>query len=443
MTTQPVDYSAILETVSPLLSILAHNHSVTSLYERSIPACLILFRFLPKHAKAIFVRLLFIKGVIPFGELRTWIKVDALTDLNQALWLLKKIGVLQGRGGEVWICEAVQRQFQRALTEDLSQRWERTGAVHTDTFLEQHVENFIKEVLTLLVTPEKSHADDFLLELVLEAGLMDRMQEGHLRGELSITSEGFKFLLLDRHHQMWMLLRRKQAWFERFLDLGYLPHGYSYRIQDQVTANFYHQLGLVYVDQELGCYTPTSLAFALVSEHSESSASYNCTIILETNYKIYALTEDELLIDILGLYADIKGRQPGLVYGCLTQDSVTRAYDRGIGWHQIVHHLTTHAHPQMRKQYTDTLYGCLPYTVIEQLRIWEQERRRVVVVCEEAYLYTDFTGPTQQQEFREACRVAGADLLYIDEQNKRLVARELVHERIKSSLGNVRSTAPK
>ncbi|KAJ9100937.1 hypothetical protein QFC19_005333 [Naganishia cerealis] len=58
-------------------------------------------------------------------------------------------------------------------------------------------------------------------------------------------------------------------------------------------------------------------------------------LILETNYKIYAYTSNELQIAILNLFVDIRVRYPNLIVGKLERDTVKRAMEEGITAGQV------------------------------------------------------------------------------------------------------------
>jgi len=95
-------------------------------------------------------------------------------------------------------------------------------------------------------------------------------------------------------------------------------------------------------------------------------------IVLETNYRIYAYTDNPLQTAVLNLFVSLKYRFPNLVVGSITRESVKKALDNGISAEQIISYLTTHAHPQMRKN-----KPLLPVTVQDQIRLWELERNRL------------------------------------------------------------------
>jgi len=106
-------------------------------------------------------------------------------------------------------------------------------------------------------------------------------------------------------------------------------------------------------------------------------------IILETNYRLYAYTDNPLQTAVLNIFVTLKSRFPNLVVGTVTRDSVKKALSNGITADQIIKYLTAHAHPQMRKN-----NPLIPVTVQDQIRLWELERNRLK--SQEGYLYTSF-----------------------------------------------------
>lgn len=106
-------------------------------------------------------------------------------------------------------------------------------------------------------------------------------------------------------------------------------------------------------------------------------------IVLETNYKVYAYTSNPLQIAVLNLFLSLRSRFPNLVIGMITRESIKSALSNGITAAQIITYLSTHAHPQMKKQ-----MPLLPPTVVDQIRLWELEKNRIK--SDEGYLYEDF-----------------------------------------------------
>lgn len=138
-------------------------------------------------------------------------------------------------------------------------------------------------------------------------------------------------------------------------------------------------------------FSPTRLATTLTSSSpplptstGTSSGPKDGFIVLETNYRIYAYTDNPLQTAVLNLFVSLKYRFPNLVVGSITRESVKKALTNGISADQIISYLVTHAHPQMRKN-----NPLLPVTVQDQIRLWELEKNRLK--SQEGCLYTSFT----------------------------------------------------
>jgi len=137
-------------------------------------------------------------------------------------------------------------------------------------------------------------------------------------------------------------------------------------------------------------FSPTRLATTLTSSlpplptaTKTGGAKDQGFIVLETNYRLYAYTDNPLQTAVLNLFVSIKWRFPNLVVGAITRESVRKALLNGITADQIISYLTTYAHSQMRKN-----RPLLPVTVQDQIRLWELERNRIKT--QEGFLYTAF-----------------------------------------------------
>lgn len=129
--------------------------------------------------------------------------------------------------------------------------------------------------------------------------------------------------------------------------------------------------------------TATSVTTSGTEVSLSSTAGPQGFIILETNYRVYAYTNNPLQTAVLNLFITMKYRFPNLVVGMLTRESVRKALSNGITADQIISYLVAHAHPQMRKN-----NPLLPVTVQDQIRLWELERNRLKSA--EGFLYKDF-----------------------------------------------------
>lgn len=78
-------------------------------------------------------------------------------------------------------------------------------------------------------------------------------------------------------------------------------------------------------------------------------------------------------------------RFPNLVVGILTRDSIRQALRGGITANQIIGYLIQHAHSKMLD---GEAAQPLPPTVVDQIRLWENERNRFTFT--DGVLYSQF-----------------------------------------------------
>lgn len=167
--------------------------------------------------------------------------------------------------------------------------------------------------------------------------------------------------------------------------------------------------GIVYQSSPASArFYPTRLATTLTSDagalrsasagfdNALRSADGKGFIVIETNYRVYAYTSSQLQIAILQLFINLKTRYPNMVAGKITRESIRRAVGMGITSEQIISFLSTHAHPQMRKN-----NPVLPPTVVDQIRLWQIEGERMKATV--GFLFKDFVSAA---EFEGPCKYA-------------------------------------
>ena len=123
------------------------------------------------------------------------------------------------------------------------------------------------------------------------------------------------------------------------------------------------------------------VAAARSSGASSEGSSIACSVIVETNFRVYGYCPD----DVAGFYARIlsqflevksqisgRGGASGNMLVCIiTHESATRAFRNGV----TAAHITTFFEKHLRV----SVQQVLPETVLEQLRLWEEETQRVTV----------------------------------------------------------------
>ncbi|CAK7206570.1 RNA polymerase II transcription factor B 52 kDa subunit [Sporothrix eucalyptigena] len=112
------------------------------------------------------------------------------------------------------------------------------------------------------------------------------------------------------------------------------------------------------------------------------------SIIIETNFRMYAFTSSPLQIAVLALFVKLNQRFPGMVAGKMSRESIRRAISYGITSDQIISYLAANAHEQMHRFAAANHRPVLPPTVVDQIRLWELENERMK--SSKGFLFKDF-----------------------------------------------------
>ncbi len=241
-----------------------------------------------------------------------------------------------------------------------------------------------------------------------------------------ISAAGFQFLLRPLRAQVWQLLmdivyrRRKQGknkenrtqadeLLTSVFQLSFCTLGAGYSMDllsnsQQELMKLLGLLGLVYFRANAPRrFYPTHLILDTGSSSSSTSSrdaaegsagsaakasselkDGRC-VIVETNYRVYAYTSSMLQEQVLRLFSTIVYKLPYLLIAIITRTSIRGALVRGISARQIIDYLHMHAHPQC----IESGGAVVPEVVTDQIKFWEQERRRIR--SEAAVAFTDFS----------------------------------------------------
>ncbi|KAJ3084037.1 RNA polymerase II transcription factor B 52 kDa subunit [Rhizoclosmatium hyalinum] len=351
------------------------------------------------------MRLLFV-GAVEMPVVLNWIFDTKQASLAEALLSLRNFNIAWDENGSLIINQVFQTNLKNALVGggNTSSFGLPTDSKDKKDITLEYLDTYAKEswetVLHFLVgTPSEKRPTAIKVVTLMEgSGLMAKPAHSHRPEDLRITNKGFQFLLQDVNEQVWGFLLQYLEMSEQlgmdpvdvlnfFFQLGSLEFGQDYSVdvltdtQKQMLEDLKH-FGLVYQRRKKSSrFYPTRLATSLTSGVAASGDTGDAGyIIVETNFKVYAYTTSPLQIAVLSLFLTLKARFANMVIGILTRDSVREAYNNGISSDQIKQFLTNHAHPEMKKE--------LPPTVVDQIKLWESERKRAVAAP--AVLYQDF-----------------------------------------------------
>nr|CAD7402489.1 unnamed protein product [Timema cristinae] len=424
-----------------------YNHPAT---------CLAVFRELPEIARHYVIRILFVEQPVPQAVVASWVAqayckehvtvTRSLSDLQ--VW--QEAAIPGGLPG--WILNTTFKKNMKIALLGRGKAWSMSSQLEADTrprdiqYLDKYAMERWECVLHYMVGSQQQEgisAD--AVRILLHAGLMKRDEED---GSPVITREGFQFLLLDTPSQVWYFILQYLDTVEaRGLDLV-----------DCLT--FLFQLSFSTISKrKAGRFYPTRLALNIVSGQNKSQTELNRDgyIVVETNYRIYAYTDSNLQVALLGLFCELMYRFPNLAVGILTRESVRQALRSGITAEQIVGFLRLHAHPPVgiltRESVRQALRSgitaeqivgflrlhahprllaagppTLPPTIVDQIKLWENERERFTYT--EGVLYSQFLS---QADF-EVLRDHALDLGVLTWQNiprRTMVVTKSGHEDVK------------
>ncbi|GAA5972485.1 hypothetical protein JCM11641_001866 [Rhodosporidiobolus odoratus] len=446
---------------TPLYAFL--DRLAPAMYNRlySAPAsCLSIFRLLPITSRHIVLNMLWYEETVRIGDVALWVR-ERKSDggdkgerrhLSASLSALARLHILTprlSRPGEpptdVTVLEMnpkFRQSFRSALTGGGTAGSFGLAATEQDEdisvqFLDQHAEIQWETIQHFMVGSDAGAVkpSEGVLRLLVRSGLMYSATASMRK--MSITSKGFQFLLEDVNTQLWDLLL---AYLEESQDLvetigflfmlGSLELGRAY-LTDNLSES---QLGVLQDLSDYGLvyrpspssthFYPTRLATTLTSSapplvssrHSNEEKGF---IVLETNYKLYAYTSNPLQIAVLGLFASLKTRFANFVTGHITRDSIRRGLANGITANQIIAYLASRAHPQMRASAVAD-EKLLPTTVVDQIRLWEHERRRIQTM--DGFLYDDFSSSHDFELVMGYAKEIGA-LLWHSEKNRKVMVK--------------------
>ncbi|XP_026683873.1 general transcription factor IIH subunit 4 [Diaphorina citri] len=252
-----------------------------------------------------------------------------------------------------------------------------------------------------------------------------------------ITKDGFQFLLLETPAQVWyFILKYLETVESKGLDLvecltflfqlkfstfgtDYSTEGMSDKLQ--VFLQHLREFGLVYQrKRKAGRFYPTKLALNMATRGTLKQIREPGFLIVETNFRVYAYTDSNLKVALIGLFCELMYRFPNLTVGVLTRDSVRAALRSGITAAQIIGFLRLHALPSV---------SCpLPPVVSDQIRLWEGERERLTT--SEGVLYSQFVSQADFEKLRDYAQDLGV-LTWQNEKKRTVVVTKQGHSDIK------------
>lgn len=305
---------------------------------------------------------------------------------------------------------------------------------------------------------------DDAVRIILHANLMNRNEQD---GSTVLTSHGFQFLLMDTQSQVWHFMLQYLNTCEHrglslveclsmLFQLSFSTLGRDYSsdgLSENMLTFLQHlrEFGLVYQrKRKEKRFFPTRLALNFTTKNSSIPDNFmeqtkslaagsdddfdSGYIIVETNYRVYAYTNSKLQISLLALFTELLYRFPNVTVGVITRDSIRQALRGGITARQIISYLEQHAHPKMIEAATAAHAASfkhssvLPPTVVDQIKLWENERNRFSFI--DGVVYNQFLSEADFLTLRDFAQ-SNEVLLWQNERTRTLVVTKSGHDDVK------------
>lgn len=426
------------------LSSLSQNE-LEDLYQDQW-TCKAILRTLPPRAKQYILKMLMIDYPIPISSAKEWTSSTSMQTHKEALKKLFDLKIiLLNRSYQQSVSDSIRLNpiYQENIKKSLADMNQTVFTAQKDTSKAPTIEvldSFSKsqwEKVLYFLSDEQTKPSPLISDLLLTADLTKPDN-----GSLSITSEGFKFLLKDVYTQIWTLLivylnnntpEKKKDLLTFLFKLSFLTLGKGYLVsnlndlQKELLMDL-KQFGLIYmVSNQSTAFYPTRLIISLttgktlslfqnIAAEREIAQKEQGYIILETNYRLYAYTSSSLQISLLSLFVKMLYRLPNLAVGIITRESIRTALIHGITADQIIEFVRHNAHPNAVNNGQP-----IPDVVAEQIKLWEAERNRISYtksVLYNSFPTTDCYNATvkfaQEQDF----------YIYSNDANKTLIVNE-------------------
>uniref|UniRef100_F1L5B4 General transcription factor IIH subunit 4 n=1 Tax=Ascaris suum TaxID=6253 RepID=F1L5B4_ASCSU len=466
----------------PLLGYLVKRdrEQLDTLYE-SPGAVFAIFRALPDVSQQCILKVLWLQEGVQPSLWQSWVKHEHSSLVENHFDLLRRLGIIESKE-QITLNPIFRKSYIRAVQMGLYRASQLKAMTDLDEKSRKSASKDLGKKATerwecilhyLALPSQKSEqgVSGATKQLFRAAGLTSG---GESEGDMEITSAGFQFLLLNQTEQIWMYilhyLRLEESMGKNVMaELDFLlkltlcvDHTHTngrLRVVDgdrekkatwraffideswsETITNFLmhlRELGLVFIRKRKDGYFFITPLFAhlTVSSSSETAVAEKRThsgyIIVETNYRVYAYTDSSLQLAILSTFTEMLYRFNDMSVGMLTRDSVRRALQVGITASQIISFLRANAHPETvaAANASPGVIHCVPVTVADQIRLWEDERHRLVFF--DSALYSTFESEREYVGVKEYTRSQDI-LLWFDDVQRLVVVTEEGHDMVKA-----------
>ncbi|XP_020525409.1 RNA polymerase II transcription factor B subunit 2 isoform X2 [Amborella trichopoda] len=392
--------------------------------------CEAVLRSLPPVSKMYVLRMLYIDAAVSAKLMQEWVLPDSFSKHKAAIDRLLQL-----------------RVFTESIDSGTLSREPMPSSVtvrlptleELDAYALQQWECFLLQLINSSLVERPTNFSPSMMKVFQRGLITTRDNEAP-----KLTENGFRFLLMETHTQLWYIMREYISTSEGrgmdtaelisfLLELSFHVTGEAYNMNtltevQQIAIKDLATLGLVKLQQgrKESWFIPTKLATNLSVSLSDSSSRKEGFVVVETNFRLYAYSTSKLHCEILRLFCRIEYQLPNLIVGAITKESLYTAFDNGITSEQIILFLQQHAHPRVAQK-----APAVPENVTDQIRLWETDLNRVEMNL--AHFYEDFPSMDIYEAACDYARELGG-FLWEDSKKMRLIVRGEMHEEMKDFL---------
>ncbi|KAM0677113.1 RNA polymerase II transcription factor B 52 kDa subunit [Binucleata daphniae] len=291
---------------------------------------------------------------------------------------------------------------------------------------------YFEDILNLIVNKKGDFPCKNVRKILLEAEIIDH--------HLEITNKGFEFLLKTRTGQLWELLftvfkiceSNKNDMIEILLELSLLKEGFYtikrnenhfyayleklglidlYQVQLNEEKNVESVKGYNYEEYIKNCKKTDDENNNVAQNNNEYDKNIKTMVlrinhlftllftqeervvldflIIESNFRVYLKTKLLYHRSIMALFTQTIHCLPNFVVSIITEESLSRAFDKGITSNQLYKYLRSIAQK-------------IPENVIEQIFIWQEKRNRIKT--NQCVMFSGFLSITDFRKTVDFCK---------------------------------------
>ncbi|VDK53172.1 unnamed protein product [Anisakis simplex] len=473
----------------PLLGYLVKRtaEQLSELYE-SPGAVFAVFCALPDISQQCVLKLLWISGDLQLSLWRSILKKEQLSTVETHIGLLRKLRIIDSteqlklntKFRNSYIHAIRVGKYEASRLKAMAELDEKSRKSANKDLGKKAIERWecILHYLALPSQKSEQGVSGSTKQLFKAAGLTSGADGDN---DIEITSAGFQFLLFSQTQQIWMyilhFLRMEESQGKNVMaELDFLlrltlcvdhnthtsnnvrsrSHDSGADRENKSTARAFfiddtwsetitgflmhlRELGLIFIRKRKDGYFFITPLFAHLTMSCASTTEVSVAekrshmgyIIVETNYRVYAYTDSSLQLAILSTFTEMMYRFSDMSVGLLTRESVRRALQVGITASQIIAFLRANAHPETVSAAATSsgTIQCVPVTVADQIRLWEDERHRLVF--SDSALYSTFESEREYVGVKEYARSQDI-LLWFDDVQRLVVVTEDGHDKVKA-----------